>query len=64
MTAKTGLSICLTAFILICSCLLPLSAAGQTIDFSDSVFKEPVDAQFWKRNLQDGMEIDSSIGLP
>ena len=59
------LSICLTAFILICSCLLPLNAGAQWIDFSDRRFEEPVDVEYWKRNLRPGIEIDSSIeGYP
>ncbi len=84
MTTMTQLSVCLTAFILICSCLLPLTAAAQktdpvipaqagnqtsssetavTIDFSDTTISEPVDVEFWKRQIQkglEGVEIDSS----
>jgi len=56
----TRLYICFAAFILICSCLLPLSTPAQTIDFSGRKFKEPVNIEFWKRNLQPGIEIDST----
>lgn len=57
MTAMTRLSICLTAFILICSCLLPLCAAAQKIDFSDKKFEEPVNIEYWKSHPYDGIEI-------
>ena len=63
MTAMTRLSVCLTALILTCSSLLPLSAVAQKLDFSGKKFEEPVNVEFWKRQIQkriEGIEIDST----
>ena len=57
----TRLSVCLTAFILVWSCIHSLSAAVQKLDFSFKKFEEPMNTEFWERHLQPGIEIDSSV---
>lgn len=55
--AFTRFSKRLMAFLLACSCLIPLSAVAREIDFSNMEFHEPVDTLYWKLHPQDGIEV-------
>jgi uncharacterized protein YjbI with pentapeptide repeats len=58
-TKSPGLN--LTLLFCIYLSLLPLTVAAQKIDFSAKTIKEPVNVEFWKRHLQKGIELDSSL---
>lgn len=42
------------------SYLFPFTVVGQESTWAFKEFKEPVNAEYWKRNLRPGIEIDSS----
>ncbi len=61
------LSAYFTVAIFTCSFLFAPNAASQTIDFSGDTIREPVNVEFWKRQIQEGVEgieIDSSKIIP